>query len=168
VSNVTLAMVGSQIPYVPQPWVLDYVRWCRVKLGLEIWDIDVLAVEYPNPDNPNSGGTNAFSAQYLQSTIRLRAETIYHEDCSAKVLILHELIHLLFAPLHTMADHFIGFAGETVQERLQALWVDAQEPQVVRLSYALYEILEPAWQQYKREQRKAARTQKARERADAA
>jgi hypothetical protein len=158
VSNVT--QVGTTALHPPASWVLEYTTWARDRLGLQIWDIDVLVVEHPNLESASADGNNEFTTRYLQSTIRLREEKVAAESVSAKVLILHELIHLLFAPLQMMADRFLLFAGEGVREQLGVLWTDTQEPQVVRLSYALYEILEPAWQQYKREQRRAERAER--------
>jgi len=124
-------------------WLVEYRREAVEALGLQAWEITWELVDQVDADTPQTIGRTTWLWPYLQATIALEKGYVVEPTTKAKVLVLHELCHLVFAG---SCDAFATTVNEHVRKgsrRLVRQWhSDATEHCVVRLSRALYPLVE--------------------------
>ncbi|HEU4753093.1 MAG TPA: hypothetical protein VFU47_08290, partial [Armatimonadota bacterium] len=146
---------GSVMPQGVPSWLDAYLLYVMDALGLQVWVIEAVLTDAPNPEHPDADATTYADASYLVCRLQFRPECVAEESVGAKVLAIHELLHVQEAArdaaLDEAVNHFVPkkhrpHAHETIRR--------ANEERVVRLSRQLYSLLEPGWKRRKKEQKK--------------
>lgn len=131
-------------------WLKRYVEYARDALGLTAWEITPLVEEPPNPDNPEADANAAASPDYLFAHLRFRPALVRKETVIAKVTVLHELLHVAFAFSDWGVERALEMVPGKQRGTARECYLMPYEQCVVRLSRALYEVLEPGWEAQKK------------------
>jgi hypothetical protein len=123
-------------------WVRKYTARAKEALGLHSWTIDLQCAEQPNPNNPQSDACCEADPRYLFAILRFKPEHVAEPSEPAKVLILHELLHVVNSE-HDEACSFVEHLLPRQRERTMAreLLESADERRVVRLSRMLVHLI---------------------------
>jgi hypothetical protein len=132
-------MSKSKIP----EWANDYLRQAKDQLGLHTWQINLVASSQPNPDNPHSDAICNANPETFICYIRIRPRVIKEDNPCARMLILHELVHVCMANQYrTVWDLLTGYVPEGDQREMAiSLFRVADEQFVCRMSDALVDLV---------------------------
>lgn len=143
-------------------WLNEYIEVAQEALGLGVWEIHWELREHVNCENPQCVGMCEPWTRYFSAKILLDGYEMRRPTNKAKVYVLHELCHLIFAGMRyaanqTFAEHLKKKAEEAAFERV----LDAEEQAIVRLSRALLPLVE-----LKLAEKRAAEAETGKEKAD--
>jgi len=133
---------------LPEPrWLRRYIDHAKDCLGLHAWEILLDITPTPNPEVESADATTYAEPSYLYARIAFRPALVARETNIAKVLVLHELLHVAFALRDQTEDHLNYTLLKPKQRDLfRRLSTQMNEQSVVRLSRALLDLVEPSWQ----------------------
>ncbi len=131
----------SHSPVTPQ-WAIQYAKNAQKYLGIEKWQITVEAREIPNLDNQEADATANCRPAYFLAELYFRPYLIAEDHRAARVLILHELVHVLNAYRDVTINDLIGLSYKPRQQKwAHSLFVTADEQAVTSLSEGLVDII---------------------------
>jgi len=112
-----------------------YVNKLRPMLGLRDWEV---VVKQEPPDNPSHDASHQSVMGCRLSLIRVADRFWTYTPEQQREVILHELLHCVFAPTqdqirHILPSHLRGRGGEVFRE----MWFQSQEYAIDQLSVAL-------------------------------
>lgn len=130
----------SQIPV----WAEAYAQECRDLFGLGEWDIHLRLHDSPGT-NGTSDGCVDLETRYLTATITLRRGL---SEERGRVVIMHELLHVVLAHLTHLAEEAIKqLADDVTAGLLLPLLRDIEEQTIVRLVKSLQSHIKPSEQE---------------------
>lgn len=126
-------------------WVLAYAERMQQALGLGAWQLTFEMCDQPNPDVPASDATTYANPRYLEALIKLRPSCMKRETNAGKVLLIHELLHVVDSQKSRVMEQLVhAHVPEELQPHIFEMLVDADERRVILLSRALFYAFEPS------------------------
>jgi hypothetical protein len=124
-------------------WAIEYVRQAKEQMGLQFWNIKLVPDSQPNPDNPHSDAVCCANPETYVCFIRIRPGVIKIDNESARMLLVHELIHICMANQYrTVWDLLTGYVPEGDQRAMAiSLFRVADEQFVVRMADSLVDLI---------------------------
>lgn len=125
-------------------WILEYGARVQEALGLGAWALTFEMDEHPNPDVSASDATTYANPRYLEAIIRLRPSCMRRETNAGKVLLIHELLHVVDSAKNRVVNQMVDtHVPEDLRAHAHEMIIDADERRVVLLSRALFFAFEP-------------------------
>ena len=124
-------------------WAETYAQECRDLFGLGEWDIRLRLHDSPGT-NGKSDGCVDLETRYLTATIQMRRGL---SEQRGRVVILHELLHVVLAHLTHIAEEAIGQLPEPARAMALTFLRDAEEQTIVRLVKSLQTHIKPSAQE---------------------
>jgi hypothetical protein len=145
--NLSLSTGHRKIMNLQIPkWADDFIDEIYPKLGLQIWQVKLVASKTPNLKNSNADACCYANSETYICEIHIRPKLLEVEHTQVKVLLIHELYHVAMSTHdRVVMDLLTGFVPRG-DKRLMAvsLFRVQQEQMAVRMSYVLYELIRQA------------------------
>jgi hypothetical protein len=122
-------------------WLRRYTRHAIEALGLQVWAVAVRLAEQPSPTSPDADANCCSDVHYLLATLTFRPSVVAEPTNNAKVLVLHELLHLVDAHQDRVVDLLIEQLPEAERNLAHNLVTDQREQRVTRLSRMLLPLV---------------------------
>lgn len=141
--------------------IAEYAEFVRDSLGLQAWSLSIKIVEDPSVEDPSSDEREFLPADariecnydYVGARLYIAEDLVDRLDdtttideipAELRILICHELIHLLDTPLEHAYEQAINLFVKKTDDRKRAFYLVRShvEHRVTRFAHQLYRMIE--------------------------